>query len=295
MKRGRWVLLTLALSAFVAAPVDAQSSGVVDRLGRAIERVMDDIDSAFDRGGDGASWSQEADDFRWSGRMPGDGTLEVKGVNGPIVVERARGSEIVITAQARGRRSDASSVRIELVEHSGGLTFCAVYPTPDRARRDNVCSAGSEGQMNIQNNDVQVRFSVMLPDGVRFEGRTVNGDIEAFDLESDVSLVTVNGDVDVSTTGSAEATTVNGSIKATVGAIVARGGASFTTVNGSITLDLPDDVDADIDASWLNGGLDSDLPIQLSGGLRRNRARGSLGRGGAEITLRTINGSIRIR
>jgi DUF4097 and DUF4098 domain-containing protein YvlB len=149
--------------------------------------------------------------------------------------------------------------------------------------------------MNTQNNDVQVRFSVMLPDGVRFDGRTVNGDIEAFDLESDVSLVTVNGDVDVSTSGFAQATTVNGSIDATMGAMVRSGGASFTTVNGNITLDLPDDVDADIDASWLNGGLDSDLPIQLNGGLRRNRARGALGRGGAELILKTVNGSIRIR
>ena len=256
---------------------------------------MENVGNAFDRGEKEASWSQEADDFSWSGRMPSAGTLEVKGINGPIVVERARGSEIVITARARGRRSDASTVRIELVEHSGGLTFCAVYPTPERSRRENVCAPGSGGQMNTRNNDVQVRFTVELPDGVPFVGRTVNGDIEAFDLESDVSLVTVNGDVKVSTTGSAEATTVNGSIDATMGMLDPRGGASFNTVNGSITLDLPDDVDADLDASWLNGGLDSDLPIQLSGRLRRNRARGALGRGGPELTLKTINGSIRIR
>jgi hypothetical protein len=295
MKRTKHTLRTLVLSAFLVTPVSAQSSGAVDRLGRAIDRVMDDIGNAFDRGESGASWSEAADDFSWSGRMPGDGVLEVKGINGPIVVERARGSEIVITAQARGRRSDASSVRIELVEHSGGLTFCAVYPTPESARHNNECAPGSAGQMSTQNNDVEVRFSIMLPDGVSFEGRTVNGDIEAFDLESDVSLASVNGDVDVSTTGSAEATTVNGSIDATMGTMARSGGASFSTVNGSITLDLPDDVDADIDASWLNGGLDSDLPIHLNGGLRRNRARGALGQGGAELILKTVNGSIRIR
>ena len=123
----------------------------------------------------------------------------------------------------------------------------------------------------------------------------MNGDVEALDLASDVSLTSVNGDVDVSTSGYAEARTVNGSIDARMGRIDPEGGLSFQTVNGSIELDLPDDVDADLDASWVNGGLDSELPLSIQGRIGRRSARGLLGSGGPRLELSTVNGSIRIR
>lgn len=287
------VLAAMALS---AAPVSAQDSGlsrVLDRLGRTVDRVMENISDRWEAN-DGP-WSQQADAFDWTGRMESGGTLEIKNINGSIVVERSAGDEIAISARARGRRSDPSTVRVELVEHRDGLTVCAVYPTPENARRENRCAPGDRGQMNTHRNDVQVDFVVFVPAGVPFIGRTVNGALEANDLESDVQLTTVNGDVQVSTTGFAEATTVNGSIDAAMGAIDLRNGLSFKTVNGSIELDLPNDVDADIDAEWLNGGLESDLPIRLVGRMGRHSARGTIGDGGPAIEINTVNGSIRIR
>lgn len=72
-------------------------------------------------------------------------------------------------------------------------------------------------------------------------------------------------------------------------------GLSFSTVNGDITLDLPDDIDAELDASWLNGELDSDLPLMLQGRMGRRSARGTLGDGGPRLEVSTVNGSIRLR
>ena len=51
--------------------------------------------------------------------------------------------------------------------------------------------------MNVQNNDVTVRFTVRVPAGVTFIGKTVNGEIEATRLNGDVALDTVNGSVDL--------------------------------------------------------------------------------------------------
>jgi DUF4097 and DUF4098 domain-containing protein YvlB len=149
--------------------------------------------------------------------------------------------------------------------------------------------------MNVRDNDVEVTFTVRLPGGVRFAGRTVNGSVEARGLASDVSLRTVNGDVDVATTGFAEARTVNGSIDAAMGRTDPEGGLRFETVNGSIELDLPDDVDADVEANWLNGGLETDLPLRVDGRIGRRSARGVLGEGGPRLELSTVNGSIRLR
>lgn len=294
------VALALVVTALGASDVSAQTSGIeraLERAARTLERALEGMgramDRAFDRG-EGVAFSQSASDFRWTGRLDDGRILEVKDLNGDVIVERASGSEIEVTATVRARRSDPDEVRIEVVEHGEGVTICAVYPTP-RGERENYCGPGSEGRMNNRNNDTQVEFRVRLPAGVRFAGRTVNGDVQALGLASDVALTTVNGDVDVATTGYAEASTVNGSIDARMGRMDPEGGLSFKTVNGSVTLDLPDDVDADLDARWVNGGLDSDLPLRIDGRITRHRAQGMLGNGGPELSVATVNGSIRIR
>ncbi len=70
--------------------------------------------------------------------------------------------------------------------------------------------------------------------------------------------------------------------------------AEKSTVNGSISLDVDDDIDADLEASWLNGDFESDIPFALSGRMSRGQASGVLGDGGADLELSTVNGSIRI-
>jgi hypothetical protein len=295
-------LLTLALLTCGAGGVSAQTSSIeraLERAGEAVERAVESMGRALDRaladpGDYDVAMAREAEDFHWTGSLAAGRILEIKGVNGPVTVERADGDQIEVDATARGRRSDPSEVRIEMVEHDEGLTFCAVYPTP-RGERENFCAPGDAGRMSTRRNDVEVHFTVRLPAGVRFSGRTVNGDVEAEGLASDVSLHTVNGDVDVTTTGYAEASTVNGSIGARMGRMDVAGGLRFKTVNGSIELDLPDDVNAELDASWVNGGLDSDLPISIRGRIGRMSARGQLGDGGPRLELSTVNGSIRLR
>lgn len=237
---------------------------------------------------------QSATDYRWNGVLADGRSLEIKGVNGSITVQLADGDEVLVTAEARARRSDPSTVRIQRVEHAGGLTFCAVYPTPE-GRRANECAPGSEGRMNTNRNDTQVDFLIQVPAGIAFIGRTVNGSVDAEGLRSDVTALTVNGDIEVSTTGFALAETVNGSIRASMGSVPLQGDMEFSTVNGSIELDLPDDIDADLDASWLNGGFETDIPFLLEGSVSRRSARGILGEGGPNLELETVNGSIRIR
>jgi hypothetical protein len=218
--------------------------------------------------------------------------LEIKGVSGDIIAERAPGEEIEVRAEKRARRSDVNEVHIEVVEHADGVTLCAVYPSS--RGRENTCEPGSGGHTNIRNNDVRVTFYVSVPENVAFKGSTVNGDVGVHDLGSDVDARSVNGDIQISTTGFAEATTVNGSIDAAMERYNIEAGLSFSTVNGSISLDLPDDVNADLDAAWVNGRLYADLPFELIGRVSRRSAKGVLGDGGPELNLKTVNGSIHV-
>ncbi|HEX6939009.1 MAG TPA: DUF4097 family beta strand repeat-containing protein [Longimicrobiales bacterium] len=235
-----------------------------------------------------------AQDFTWRGRLDAGATLEVKGVNGDIQAVAAEGDEVVVDAVKHGRRSDPDQVEIVVVEHGGGVTICAVYPTHP-GDRPNECAPGGGGRLNARENDVRVDFTVRVPAGVRLAARTVNGEIEATRLGGDVVATTVNGDVEVSTTGLVEAQTVNGSIDASLARADWTDELEFKTVNGSITVALPADVDADVHASTVNGDITTDFPLRVEGRVTNRRLRGRIGNGGRELTLGTVNGSIRIR
>ncbi len=198
-----------------------------------------------------------------------------------------------VHARLSGRKSDPESVKIEVVEHADGVTICAVYPS-DRGE-PNECRPGGRGRMNVRKNDVQVDFTVRVPAGVNFVGRTVNGDLEALGLDGDVEAHTVNGGIDVSTAGLAEATTVNGSITASIQRADWKGTIDFTTVNGSVTLEMPANLDCDVSISTVNGHISSDFPLTVEGRFSPRHLKGTIGKGGRTLVVKTVNGSVQIR
>lgn len=232
--------------------------------------------------------SQAGSDWEWSGEVGAGMTVEVKGVNGDVRAERAAGGEVEVHARKTSRRSDISSVRIDLVEHAGGITVCAVYP--DRRSHENGCHPGGNG-LSANRNDVKVDFVVRIPDGVAFAGQTVNGSVRVADLAEMVSAVTVNGSIQIETAGRATAKTVNGSIEARLGNI---GGIEFETVNGQITVFVPEGTDAVVSGATMNGSIKSDFPLRIEGSPGHRRLTGILGDGGEELTLKSLNGSIRL-
>jgi putative adhesin len=237
--------------------------------------------------------AEAADPFRWHGRIAAGQAIEVKGVNGGVEARRASGSEVEVTAVKRGRRSNPDDVQVQVVEHGGGVTICAVYPTP-RGESANQCLPGEGGRMNTKDNDVSVEFVVSVPDGVNFVGRTVNGEVAARDLPDDAEVQTVNGDVTVEAGGHTLARTVNGSIQARMGRADWSGEAEFATVNGSITLALPAGTGADVEAHTVNGDIQTDFPLQVTGRFSKRRLSGSIGGGGRKLSLATVNGAIHL-
>jgi hypothetical protein len=236
-----------------------------------------------------------AQDFHWAGALAAGKRLEVKGVNGSIRATLASGTEAVVDARKTARRSDPDEVKIVAVPFDGGVTICAVYPTGRHARRENSCEPGESWHSSTDDNDVTVDFTVRVPAGVVFNGETVNGDVDAQGLKSDTQVRTVNGSIDVSTTGLAEGSTVNGSIRAAMGRADWTDEMRFSTVNGGITLTLPADVSTEVRAQTVNGEMESDFPLTVTGKFGPRRLRGTIGNGGRELELETVNGSIRLR
>jgi putative adhesin len=244
----------------------------------------------------GAAWLVAApalaqNDFEWTGQLAPGQSIEIIGVNGSIHASAARGGNIAVTAVKTAGRGNPAEVRFETVAHAGGITVCAIYPSPAGAAA-NECRAGGRGRNDSRDNDTRVDFTVQVPAGIGLLARTVNGSIDAEGLQGDAEGTTVNGSVSVSTTGSARATTVNGSINATMDRAVWPNGGKFTTVNGAVTVRLPASVNADVRLSTVSGGIQSDFPLQMANDPGPKHAEGVLGAGGQKLDVTTVNGGI---
>jgi len=234
-----------------------------------------------------------AEDFHWQGRLAAGKTIEIKGVNGDIEAAPASGSDVEVSAVKTSRHHDTKDVEIKVVEHADGVTICAVYPSS--WGHTNECAPGSGGHMGSRDNDVDVHFTVRVPAGVRFAARTVNGSVDAIDLSAEVDVSTVNGSIEATSRGIVKGETVNGSIKASMGEADWTGPLSFSTVNGSITIDLPSDASADVRASVVNGDIETDFPLTVKGKWGPRSMRGTIGAGGRQLELETVNGGIKLR
>src|SRR5580658_5453384 len=155
------------------------------------------------------------EDVRWHGWTPAGQVVEINNIHGNVRAETATGDEIEVIALKSGS-GDPAGVSIEVVEHKGGVTICAVYPNanaehPFDCRPSHgggfrmAASSDSEAHIRWENggggdvvlSDLRVDFLVRLPRRLRFIGRTVDGDVSAHVVEQDVEAHSVLGDVTV--------------------------------------------------------------------------------------------------
>ena len=233
-------------------------------------------------------------DFTWQGTVAPEGWLRVRNVNGQMRVESASGNQVEVVATKRWRRGNPEDVRIEVQRvgpNDGDVLICALWF--ENARCDER-GYHSESRGRSRDNDVSVDFVVRLPRGTRVDVSTVNGSVRIDGATSEVSARTVNGGIDaVSSGGPVTASTVNGDVNVRMGNVGSED-LKYSTVNGSITVEVPGALDADVEMSTVNGGLSSDYPMLVQGRMNPRHMRATIGKGGRQISFRTVNGSVRL-
>jgi hypothetical protein len=242
-----------------------------------------------------AAWA--AKDFEWRGEISKGKVIEVKGVVADIHASLASGGEVSVVATKRGHQIE--DVDFEAVETGDGVTICTVFR--DGHGRSTDCEDGGWGGLEHSDTDfdeVEVHFEVRVPEGVEFVGRTISGDVEAEGLRSRVKARTVSGDIDVSTSDLADASTVSGRLRASMGRADWRGELDFRSVSGDVVLIFADGLDADVEFESLSGEIESDFPITIHS--RRNQfigdhLRGTIGKGGRQLAVQTVSGDGRLR
>jgi DUF4097 and DUF4098 domain-containing protein YvlB len=251
--------------------------------------------------------------WTWEGKLDAGRWFRLSNVNGSVTIDPSSDNSVHVRAEKIPHRDgDIHDVRFVVIQSGGDIRICALTYENDRCDEDGVRSSGDHNRR--RGRDVEVKFTVQVPRGVRVSAgtvngsmtirgvgaevraNTVNGGLEVRDAGGEVTAHTVNGSVRVTTSaGPVNAATVNGGINVRMTALARDGDMKFSTVNGGISVETPSSLDANVSLDTMSGGITSDFPVQLSGKFGPRHAEGTIGRGGRRISMNTVNGSVELR
>ena len=256
--------------------------------------------------------------------LTGAPNVSIRTFNGSIELRSWDRNEILLDIERRAETTaDARDIEVETSEAGGNVVIEAKQPE----RRGFVMHMGSSPG---------VRMVVTVPRALNLEARTRDGSIDARDLSGRVELRTgdgsvrlqqIDGEITVSTgDGSVSARELGGVVDVNTGdgsvemsgrfaglrartrdgsiGIDALAGSTMqhewnvTTGDGGVTLRLPPDFNAEVDARTGDGAISTaGVEVARPDGereRRRHMMRGRVGTGGEVVTLRTRDGSIKI-
>src|SRR5262245_2453995 len=158
----------------------------------------------------------------------------------------------------------------------------------------------SGGHISLKNitGDSKVETS-----GGHIEATSLKGKLHAETSGGQIRLKDVSGDIDASTSGGhISITGAGGRVKAeTSGGHVevafARGnarGGEIESSGGGVTVTVDPSLGFAVDAQTGGGSVDSDVPVTIEGHQSKSSLRGTIGRGGETLHIRTSAGSIHI-
>jgi hypothetical protein len=224
--------------------------------------------------------ARETQEFHRTYSLTPNGQLSLENVNGDVHITAWDQNEVKIDAIKTVWSGTAlSDVRIEVQSSPDSISIQSKTP-----------------HHWLGSSHWKVDYSIMAPRGARLEKvDLVNGTIAIEGMKGYVNASSVNGHIqtrDVS--GQVSLSTVNGAIDAGFESARMSQPVSLGTVNGGISITLPPDVNAHLNAHTLNGGISCDFPIRTSVDFVGRTLDGDLGRGGGDIRLKTVNGHIAV-
>jgi Putative adhesin len=218
-------------------------------------------------------------EFNQTYPLPSGGTFELQNVNGTVDVQGWDRDEVEVHAvkTAKHKESDLALVSIDVEAKPRAVSITTRYPQ-------------NEGV------EVAVEYTIRVPHCAHLEHLgTVNGTLRVSGVDRIEDLHTVNGNIEVyEGSGALHAHTTNGNVHIELSHLQDRDGASAETTNGSLVLAMPADTQADLEARCLNGNFFSEIPVALESSQRPRELHGRIGKGGAPLRLRTVNGGIRV-
>jgi DUF4097 and DUF4098 domain-containing protein YvlB len=221
------------------------------------------------------------EEFHQTYPLSPNGSISLKNVNGAVRVTGWDRNEVKVDAVKKARSQQAlNDARIVVDARADAIAIRTEYPDDYH-----------------ENNPASVDYTVMVPRQASLDKvGTVNGGVTVEGIAGGVRVSTVNGRVDAhGLGGDVELSTVNGRVEAAFDRLEANS-VSMKTVNGQIALALPSNAGANLSAKTVHGDVESDFDLPIR---RLNFGPGAdiqttIGGGGAQVRLSTVNGGIKL-
>jgi DUF4097 and DUF4098 domain-containing protein YvlB len=244
-----------------------------------------------------------------------DGSIQIQSWDNPDVlveIEKRGPTRESIDALEVKTSQDGNTVEVEVKQpRRESFTGIGIHPSASARlivsvpRRANVSARSGDGSIQIDR--VNGLIELNTGDGSIRAGR-VAGDLKLHTGDGSVTVEDADGRLDIDTGDGS--VTVGGKLTAVRlhtgdGSIVYRAQAGtamtedweITTGDGGVSLYLPADFGAELDAHTGDGTIRNDLSLEGggTGEVSRRTVRGRIGAGGRQLRIRTGDGSIRLR
>jgi hypothetical protein len=202
--------------------------------------------------------------------------------NGGIHVVGWSGDSVKVTARIQVQaRTDAAA--------KGVLSQIRVESTGSGVRANGPSMEGYDEQ------SWAVSFMVFVPRKFDLDLEAHNGGLSVNGVSGRLELATTNGSLSLNDVGGdVHARTQNGSLNVQLtGSKWAGSGLNAETHNGSVRLAVPENYAAQLETGTVNGRINTEIPITVSGNISR-RMSFAIGGGGPPVRVTTTNGSVTI-
>ena len=220
------------------------------------------------------------EEFSQSYALPAQGRIFLENLNGDVRISTWDRDEVKVEAVKR-------ALRPERLDDARIIVDCAGNTLSIRTQY----AAGTDDPASVE-------YRITVPRRATLsEVKLINGGLSIVGVAGDVKASAVNGSIHAEQLeGEADLSTVNGPLDAGFNRLAGARAISLSSVNGPITLSLPADARASVNARNLAGGIQSDFgqapAVAESGGHRLHTV--IKGGGGTRIHLHNVNGGIQI-
>jgi DUF4097 and DUF4098 domain-containing protein YvlB len=215
--------------------------------------------------------------------VPGVGRLGIDaGPNGGATVKGWLRSEVLVRT------------RIE----SAGDTQAAANAMASQVMID---SSGGQvratGPESLNNAWWSVSYEIFVPQNTDLSLKTNNGGMTISDVRGQIHFDANNGGVHLRrVAGDVSGATVNGGLQVELAGATWDGNQlEVSTRNGGVTVAMPSNYSAHLQAETGAGSISSDFPVTLQGNVKPRRLDFSVGAGGPLIHVTTVNGGIKLK
>ncbi len=127
--------------------------------------------------------------------------------------------------------------------------------------------------------------------------KAVSGDIDITRIKGSIEADAVSGDIvlkDVADAQTVDIKTVSGNVTYS-GDLKAGGRYELKTHSGDVRMTIPAGSGFDLEANTFSGDIETDFEITVSGKISPREIRGTVGKGGATLVLKSFSGNVDLK